>query len=608
MTRPSGHERSYSMLLRSRAILFPTRTRCAVSPPLSAKYASICFVIGTSSSVKPSFVARAFACARDSALEWRYGVNRPSTFSGPSASLASATVTALSTPPETPTTARRRRAFVVSSRIKRTSILRTRTSSIRRGDGSFGSGRITPVRARPLVTAVERQPETTGDVSKDDVLALVAEQRVARALAGDEIRIDLPNEQMLVELRGARGHGPVGGHDLRSAPERDPILVPDTIHIDDIHREVRRVEAVHEPARFGGAEVAPFGDAAAGTCRRSEHDRRARRRVEVRRRDVPQILADRDAGRAAGPAVRVEAIARPEVAAVVKDPVRRQIDLAVHVDELAARPVALRDVQLRVGRALDEPGADVEVHRRLGNRGELRVVGGAGHIGSEVFEVIPGQRQLRKDHQTRAGRFRAGDPAHVHVHVPSHCAESRRALSDGDADAQGARIRSSLSAYSWTSIHARSSSFASAYTLNRGRSASGNTRIHSPDSPSVWCLTPSIWRVRSVLGSCASIRITRPFSSQGHTTWSRATWTGGVSSTTSLSDCFAPTSSSISRTVAKSPSNDGWKRGKMNPPKPSPTRRGCSRAARLICASADARTRCTRPPCARTICSIEDGA
>src|SRR5207249_9487791 len=151
-------------------------------------------------------------------------------------------------------------------------------------------------------------------VSKDDVLALVAEQRVARALAGNEIWVDLPNEQMLVELRGARGYSPVGGHDLRSTPERDPIFVPDTIHIDDIHREVRRVEAVHEPARFGGAEVAPFGDAAAGTCRRSEHDRRARRRVDVRRRDVPQILAARDAGRAAGPAVRLEALPRPEVA------------------------------------------------------------------------------------------------------------------------------------------------------------------------------------------------------------------------------------------------------------------------------------------------------
>src|SRR5438477_5044948 len=606
-TIPSGHERSYSMLFRSRAILLPIRTLSTFS--LRAwKYASTCSVIGTSSNVNPNFWASCWAWSRDSADETRYGVNNPSTFSGPSASVASATVTALSTPPETPTTARRRRAFVVSSRIKRTSILRTRTSSIRRGDGSFGSGRITPVRVRALVTAIERQPETSGDVSKNDVLALVAEQRVARALAGDEIRIDLPNKQVLVELRGARGYGPVGGHDLRSTPERDPIFVPDTIHIDDIHREVRRVEAIHEPARFSGAEVAPFGDAAARACRRSAHARRGGGRVEVGRRDVPQVLANRDAGRAAGPAVRVEAIARAEVATVVEDPVGRQIDLPMHMDELAAGPMALRDVQLRVGRALDEPGTDVEIHRCFGDRSELRIVGGAGHIGSKVLEVIPGQRQLGKNHETRAGRFRASDPAHMHVHVPFDRAERRRALRDGDADAQGARIRSSLSAYSWTSIHARSSSFASAYTLNRGRSASGNTRIHSPDSPSVWCLTPSIWRVRSVLGSCASIRMTRPFCSQGHTTWSRARCTGGVSSMTSLSDCFAATRSSMSRTVAKSPSNDGWKRGKMNPPTPSPTRSGCSRAARLICASADARTRCTRPPCDATISSIDEGA
>src|SRR2546428_7995570 len=133
----------------------------------------------------------------------RYGVNNPSTFSGPSASVASATVTALSTPPETPTTARRRRAFVVSSRIKRTSILRTRISSIRRGDGSFGSGRITPVRARALVTAVERPPQTTGDVLKDDVLALVAEQRVPRPLPGGRIQVGLPHAQELRHIKCA---------------------------------------------------------------------------------------------------------------------------------------------------------------------------------------------------------------------------------------------------------------------------------------------------------------------------------------------------------------------------------------------------------------------
>src|SRR2546423_10459831 len=108
----------------------------------------------------------------------RYGVNNPITLSGPSASVASATVTALSTRPETPTTARRSRAFAISSRMKRTSILRTSASSIRSGDGSLGSGRITPVRVKALVTAVERETEPAREVAQHDVLALVAQQWV----------------------------------------------------------------------------------------------------------------------------------------------------------------------------------------------------------------------------------------------------------------------------------------------------------------------------------------------------------------------------------------------------------------------------------------------
>ena len=141
-------------------------------------------------------------------------MNRPSTFSAPSASVASAAATALSTPPETPTTARRRRAFAVSSRMNRMSIFRTRTSSIRRGEGSFGSGRITPVRASALVTTVERQTETTGDVSENDVFPLVAQQRVACALTCDKLGVDLADEQLFVELGGSRDDGSVRRDDL----------------------------------------------------------------------------------------------------------------------------------------------------------------------------------------------------------------------------------------------------------------------------------------------------------------------------------------------------------------------------------------------------------
>src|SRR2546423_1546531 len=268
----------------------------------------------------------------------RYGVNNPITLSGPSASVASATVTALSTPPETPTTARRSRAFAISSRMKSTSILRTRTSSIRSGDGSFGSGRITPVRARALVTTIEGQTETAGDVPQHDILALVPEQRVARALAGDELRVDLAEEKVLVELGGARRDRAIGRDDLGPAPERDPVLVADAIHVHDVQGQVRGVEAIHEPARLVGRDIAALGDAAARTRGGSEHDGGAGRRIEVRRRDVPQVLADGDARRTAGPRVCLEAIAGPEVPAVVHDAVGGQKDRAGHGYELPALP------------------------------------------------------------------------------------------------------------------------------------------------------------------------------------------------------------------------------------------------------------------------------
>src|SRR5207245_5417943 len=288
----------------------------------------------------------------------------------------------------------------------------------------------------------------------------------------------------------------------------------------------------------------------------------------------------------------LEAVPGPEVAAVVEDPVRRQVDLPVHVHQPAVGRVALREVERRVRRARHEPGAHVEVPRGLRDGRELRVVGGTGHVGGEVFQVVAGKRELGEHDKLRARLARARDPHAMHVEVPLHRAERRRALRDRDPHAQSpTRSRSRRSAYSCTSVQARSSSGASAYTLNNGRSASGSTRTHSP---SFWCFTPSTCRVFSVCGSCASMRMTRPFCSQGQLTCRRATWIGGVASTTSDSFCLVAARSSRSRTVANSPSNDGWNRGKMNPPTPSPTSSGCSRAARLIWASADARTRWTR--------------
>src|SRR5258706_484084 len=175
------------MLFRSRAILFPIRTRSTFLPS-PAKYASTCSVIGTSSSVNPNFRDSSCAWSRDSPEEDRYGVNNPRTFSAPSAKVARATVTALSTPPETPTT--------------------------------------------PPV--------------------------------------------------GATVSGP--------APKRDPTLMTYPIDVHDGDGGVRRVEPTHGAARCGGAETAAPPDAAAWTCGGGENDRPPRRGVEVRGRDMPQVL------------------------------------------------------------------------------------------------------------------------------------------------------------------------------------------------------------------------------------------------------------------------------------------------------------------------------
>jgi len=55
---------------------------------------------------------------------------------------------------------------------------------------------MTPVRTKALVTAVERETEAASDVSKHDVLSLVAQQRVARAFASDELRVNLADEEV----------------------------------------------------------------------------------------------------------------------------------------------------------------------------------------------------------------------------------------------------------------------------------------------------------------------------------------------------------------------------------------------------------------------------
>src|SRR6266542_1846194 len=295
--------------------------------------------------------ATARASARDRSPVVRYGVNRPSTFSRPSAAAASAATTALSTPPETPRTRRRCPVFRVSSRRNEISIFATSASSIRSGvrspgttpiaprsgslcgpitcsiSGSAGRlapggwyslrpaepglarlhllnlrlrretrpGRVVlapPGRAGPRSASLAQSPDRSASLGDADaepfrkdpegeVRSLVPEQRIAHALERDELRVELGHEQLLVEFRGPGRDRPVGGDDLGATPERDPVLMADAVREDDVHGEVLRVEAIHEPARRGGAEITALCDAASGTRGGGEDHVRPERRVQV---------------------------------------------------------------------------------------------------------------------------------------------------------------------------------------------------------------------------------------------------------------------------------------------------------------------------------------
>src|SRR6185503_400459 len=209
-----------------------------------------------------------------------------------------------------------------------------------------GSRRCAPRPSRALRRDIRPANETGAacEMALHEVGALVANERVAVALASYEIGVDLGDEKMLLELRRARDHGAVGRNDLGATPERDPVLMAHAIGEDDVERQVLRVETIHQPARLGGAQVAAFGNAASGARRRRQNDGRAGRGVHVGHGVMPEVLTDRQTGRAGSALEYLETLARAEVTAVVEDAVRRQVDLAVHMDETTTRPVPLRDV------------------------------------------------------------------------------------------------------------------------------------------------------------------------------------------------------------------------------------------------------------------------
>src|SRR6266508_706597 len=104
-----------------------------------------------------------------------------------------------------------------------------------------------------------REPCALPEMTLHEVGSLVADERITVALARDQIRVQLGDEELLLELGRAGDDRAVRRDDLGTAPERDAVLMADAVREEHVHGQVLRVEPVHQTARLRRAEIAAFG-------------------------------------------------------------------------------------------------------------------------------------------------------------------------------------------------------------------------------------------------------------------------------------------------------------------------------------------------------------
>ena len=150
---------------------------------------------------------------------------------------------------------------------------------------------------------------------------------------------------------------PAGADDLRAAPERDRLVDADPVA--EHHERGRQlgVGAHQRPPRRRRpeADLVRARHVAPRRRRDVDQDLGAVEGEQLRRRQVPEVLADREPD--AHPEARrhrPQDVARGEEAPLVEQPVGRQEDLAVDVPDLAVLDQGGGDEQPVVGRLLDE--------------------------------------------------------------------------------------------------------------------------------------------------------------------------------------------------------------------------------------------------------------
>src|SRR5690606_36143186 len=175
--------------------------------------------------------------------------------------------------------------------------------------------------------------------------ALVAQEGQAAARAVKLVQVDGVDEQRFLEVRPTRQKLAVRVRDGAAAPEVQSVFEPDAVGMHHKRREqarIRLVDALY-PARAGEPVALVQAAPRAGAVQKQHF--RAIQPQQVRRRHVPEVLADQHADTPEARVKGAHAIAPRKVAPFIKKRVGRQIDIAMHMQDLTAAEIRLRDVE-----------------------------------------------------------------------------------------------------------------------------------------------------------------------------------------------------------------------------------------------------------------------
>src|SRR3989304_2370541 len=117
---------------------------------------------------------------------------------------------------------------------------------------------------------------------------------------------------------------------------------------------------------------------------------------------MPHVLADQDRGPADSGPERPDPPALRQIPLLIEDPVGREIDLAVDMDDLAQREIDGGVIEEALGRLLVKPYDEINPTTQVSQSPEEGTGEGQGARRNDILEEVSGQAKLGED--KRAGR------------------------------------------------------------------------------------------------------------------------------------------------------------------------------------------------------------